>query len=67
MRWTKPNLGDERIITIFALFPITLNNETRWLEKCTIKQRYEERYNVSRDVILGDLVEVAWVDKYFID
>lgn len=43
MRWIKkekgyPKDGDERIITKFLLFPTCLDNETRWLEKTTIKQ-----------------------------
>jgi hypothetical protein len=31
--------GDERTITKFLLFPVEIDNETRWLEKATILQK----------------------------
>ena len=40
MRWHKPYYGDKKIITKFALFPITICRETRWLEKVTIEMEY---------------------------
>lgn len=40
MRWKQPQWGDTRIIKRFALFPITVGSETRWLEWCYIKQHY---------------------------
>lgn len=36
----KPLPCDERIIKKFAIFPIKIGYEIRWLEMVTIKQRY---------------------------
>jgi len=44
MRWTKkPRLkgGDMRTISRFLWLPVTIELEVRWLERATIKQRYE--------------------------
>lgn len=47
MRWSKLKTGDMRIIKRFALFPITINSEVRWLEWCVIEQRaYDVDYYV---------------------
>lgn len=43
MRWFRPNVLDVRYRTFFALFPITIENETRWLE--VVKVREEYRYS----------------------
>jgi hypothetical protein len=40
MKIRLPFSQDTRIITRFALFPIRIQNEIRWLEKVTIKQEY---------------------------
>lgn len=40
MRWTKKKDGDKRVVERFALVPITIGDETRWLEWCTIAQTY---------------------------
>lgn len=40
MRWTKPTDGTTRVIKCFALFPICIVRECRWLEWCYIKQVY---------------------------
>lgn len=40
MRWKKAQTGDRRIIKTFALIPIEIKNEVRWLETCYIKQEY---------------------------
>lgn len=41
MKFIKPTykLGQTRIIKKFALFPITIGNETRWLERVWIEQK----------------------------
>jgi hypothetical protein len=44
MRWKRkepPRWGDYREHTKFAFLPITLNHETRWLEKVTLHQTAE--------------------------
>ena len=40
MRWKEPNHGDIKIKKKFALFPITIGGETRWLEWVKIKYVY---------------------------
>jgi hypothetical protein len=40
MRWKTPKHNDTRIIERFLLFPKNLRNETRWLERCNILQRF---------------------------
>jgi hypothetical protein len=47
MRWIKkgskkPTRGDARIKTWFALWPVTLNNEVRWLERVKVLQKFDE-------------------------
>lgn len=38
MRWYKPQTGAERVIKKFAIYPIRIGNEVRWLETCIILQ-----------------------------
>ena len=45
MRWKIPNNGDKRIVKRFALFPIRIDNECRWLEFVYIQQFYDDFYN----------------------
>ena len=40
MRLRKPYWGDKKIVTKFALFPIRIKREIRWLEKVTIEMEY---------------------------
>lgn len=43
MRWNKkakPVRGDERIITKFLLFPKNIDDDVRWLERVSYKQKY---------------------------
>ena len=42
MRWTKPSDGDIKVKRKFALLPICLNKEVRWLEWVTIEYVYNE-------------------------
>lgn len=39
-KWKNPEDWDTRIKTWFALWPVIIENECRWLETVTIKQRY---------------------------
>lgn len=41
MRWHKPYHAKKRVIKRFALLPIGIRGEWRWLEICYIKQRYD--------------------------
>lgn len=36
----RPTIGDERVKIKFAWFPIKIDDEIRWLEYVTIRQRY---------------------------
>lgn len=40
MRWTKPKDGDVKIKRKFAILPISIDRETRWLEWVTIQYVY---------------------------
>ena len=38
------NLGDTRIVIYFALLPVYLQREVRWLERVSIEQRYTQNF-----------------------
>ena len=42
MRWIMPRDGDTKIEKKFAILPIKIKNETRWLEWVTVKYQYCE-------------------------
>ena len=48
MRFYKPKLETKRIHKWFALFPVTIKNETRWLERVEVEQIY-----VNKTSLLG--------------
>lgn len=59
-RTQKPSTGDERVITKFAILPITATNgrgqkETRWLEKVTVVQIFNPQ----------DSMRESWVSARF--
>jgi hypothetical protein len=60
MRWRKPKDGDVRVITIFSLLPTTIGNETRWLERSKVKQRYL-KHSIN-SLPHGWWLDVEWVD-----
>ncbi len=41
MRWQKPDELDVRYRTFFALFPVTIGKETRWLEMVRVREVYK--------------------------
>lgn len=41
MKWYKPTHGSTKTRSRFALFPIRIENEVRWLEKVTVKYSYD--------------------------
>ena len=58
MRWKDktPHWDDERIITVFLLFPKCINGEWRWLEFAKIYQIYMAYWT-------GDCWEdIRWID-----
>ena len=42
MRWLEPIVGDQRVTSYFAFFPVTINYETRWLERVKIRQEFRQ-------------------------
>ena len=39
--------GEERTITKFLILPVTIGNETRWLETATIKQKVRSMFDIT--------------------
>lgn len=65
MRFVKPRAGETRRKTFFAWLPVTISNETRWLEKVTIQQT-AVRVVIHSD-ILDDVTAVKWRNTSFIN
>lgn len=57
MRWTKTSYGDVKIKKKFAILPITIGDEVRWLEWVTVKYVY----TWNKDNIVG------WWPREFIE
>ena len=62
MRWKvrRAEVGDERTVNSFLLFPRTIMDETRWLERVKIRQVYSL---VTDYTIVGSPKIGKWVDK----
>ena len=58
MRWMKTRYGDEKIKRKFAILPIRVENEVRWLEWVTVKYLYY----VDKDCIAG-WHAIEFIDK----
>jgi hypothetical protein len=59
MRWSEPQIGDVRIVRRFLWWPMSLNGQTRWLERATVRQVYERQVDGSEfwrwvDFVDGD-------------
>jgi hypothetical protein len=65
MRWTarKPvtiaTSGTTRVRSWFALLPVTINSETRWLERVAVEERQEFQ--------VADVCRVTWRQMRFVD
>lgn len=57
-RYVQPFLGHKRVIERFLLFPRSIENEYRWLEKAKILQEYS---------YTGGLGSAQYIDKEWID
>jgi hypothetical protein len=57
MKWTKIKIGDQKIKRKFAILPIKVNDEVRWLEWVTVKYTYYD----NKDCVIG------WWATEFID
>ena len=65
MRWYKPVRGDTIIKKKFAILPIEINNEVRWLEWVTVKYEF-----INNQVIKykGEWCKATgWIMTEFID
>ncbi len=58
MRFGNYYLNQQKIVSYFALFPVTIEGETRWLEKVTILKEWYKG---------GDFGEWCWTNIKFID
>jgi hypothetical protein len=56
-REPNPEDGTSEIVSFFAIFPVTIDNETRWLEFVAVKKVY----------MLTDMWGRIWVDMCFVD
>jgi hypothetical protein len=54
----NPKKGDTKIKTKFLWFPLTINNEKRWLEKATYELKYDV-YNI-RLALFGIEEDCGW-------
>ena len=61
MRWTKTEIGSTRIVKKFLIFPKTINEDTRWLEKVY----YRQNYIYDTRACQGD--DLRWEDMEWID
>lgn len=65
MMWREPELHSVKIVKKFALFPITVGEETRWLEWVNIKYvYYGKKYTFS--FYYGSW-EKGWVAREFVE
>jgi hypothetical protein len=55
--------GEQRLNRRFLWLPLTLGDETRWLEKACICQEYTEETEI--DAAGGPYLRRYWQDKYF--
>jgi hypothetical protein len=57
MRWTNRvdnrKDGDRRVVYKFLIFPKTINNETRWLEKAYIVQELQKTWDLATHAYTG--------------
>ena len=59
----EPVNGARRTKTKFLLFPKTIENETRWLERTSWKQRYVAYVSRLNDTSMGgEWIDMEWED-----
>ena len=56
----KPKLGDTRIKSRFLLFPKTIDNTTRWLERASWKELYDD--NIYNEFFSPFWSAIEWTD-----
>lgn len=60
MRFITPKIDTKRKHKWFALFPVTIGRETRWLETVEVEQKYTEIISPC-----GDEPERGWYNLNF--
>lgn len=67
MRWKEPKSGEIKIKKKFAILPIEIEKETRWLEWVTIKYRFSD-WDTFRDPRDDSIYKrYGWIAEEFID
>lgn len=59
MKWRQKEIGEIRTIKRFALLPIEIKGEVKWLERVKIKQVWAEG--------LADVIGEHWQDVCFVE
>lgn len=57
-----PNIGEVKYKVFFAWFPVTIGNETRWLERVSVKSVYYKIRVVGFVCVYNDY---KWIIKSF--
>lgn len=66
MRWKhkpSPKIGDTKIITKFLWLPLTLDGETRWLERVSIKVKLKIYLSELSLEWKGRWQPIHWIDE----
>jgi hypothetical protein len=50
-----PKVGDKRIVKYFALLPVEIDGETRWLESVEIKKEFKAYYHGLTDGVVKQM------------
>ena len=67
MRWYEPKSGDRKVKRKFALLPITIGKETRWLEWVKIQYWFSDRDRVIDSFTHKAYITYGWIKECFID
>jgi hypothetical protein len=67
MRWFKKQSGDRRIVQKFLWFPLTIDNETRWLEFARFEQEIKSTFIVSSELLafptkITSYINIRWIN-----
>jgi hypothetical protein len=71
MRWTnkEPLINDKRIKSKFLLFPKTINEETRWLERADWIEKFVAVYVYKTEIEETPnkyfWLPIKWIDNYY--
>lgn len=67
MKWIEPKSGDIKTKRKFALLPITIGKETRWLEWVVVQYRFSD-FDLHSDPVTHRVYRYyGWMEEKFID